>query len=235
MPAILPDIPAAEAAITELTNIYRAGQKLAPVKNQPALHAAASAFADYLARTDSFAHDAGGTSLTDRVKQAGYDYCEVSENLARSLDSRGFETRKLAETSVEGWINSPGHRRNIEAPNVTETGVAIARVPDKHPKYVVVQLFARPRALAFDVQIANSTQQAVTYRFGDKQHEAPASMAITHTLCAPTSLAFERAGSGKRAEPLAARYEVDKGGVFVVERSRDGKPVVRQEKRRTIR
>ncbi len=235
MPTILPDIPTVETAIVEMTNTYRAGHKLSPVGPSPALTAAARAFADFLARTDSFAHDAGGTTLQQRAGNAGYDYCEISENLARSLDSRGFESRKLAESTVEGWINSPGHRRNIEAPNVTETGVAVARVPDKHPKFVVVQLFGRPRSFAFDVQIANTTQSTVIYSFGDQSHELAPSMAATHTTCAPTSVVFKKAGTGAGAVALTARYEATTGAVYVIERGKRGTPQVKVETRRKIK
>lgn len=233
MPTILPDIPQAEAAIIEMTNAYRAKQKLAAVAPSPALEVAARAYAQYLARTDSFAHDADGKTHAERARAAGYDYCEVSENLARSLDSRGFETRALARTTVEGWLNSPGHRRNIEAANVTEVGVAIARVPDKHPKYVAVQMFGRPRALAFDVQVANTTKGSVTYVFGGERHELPASMAATHTACVPTAVVFEKATAQRGVKPAAlrARYEARSGKVFVVGTGRDGRPEVRIEER----
>lgn len=235
MPTILPDIPATETAIIEMTNAYRVEQKLAPVKPSPALKAAAKAFADYLARTDTFAHDAGGTTLSQRVKQAGYDFCLISENLASARDSRGFESRQLARSTVEGWINSPGHRRNIETKGVTETAVAIARVPNQHPKYVTVQLFGRPSAMTFSVQISNSTKWPVTYRFGGRTHQVTPSMAITHTVCQATTLEFSKAGSGLTSHALSARYEATEGAVFVVSSDAKGVPTVRMEKRRKVK
>lgn len=236
MPTILPDLPQAEAAIIEMTNTYRARNKLGTVTRSPELQAAARAYADYLASTNAFAHDADGHSHAERARAAGYDYCEVSENLARSLDSRGFETRALARTTVEGWLNSPGHRHNIEAANVTDIGVAIARVPDKYPKYVAVQMFGRPRSLSFDIQVANTTKGNVTYVFGEHRHELPPSMAATHTVCVPTSLVFESAepGKGVKATTLHARYQAQSGKVFVVAPGRGGKPEVRVEERRQV-
>lgn len=235
MAAELPDIPQVEAAIIEMTNSYRAEQKLAPVAPSPALTAAARAYAAYLARTNTFAHDADGRQLSDRVAQSGYQFCEVSENLARSVDSRGFVARDLARTTVEGWINSPGHRRNIEATAVTETGVAVARVPDQHPKYVAVQLFARPQALSFDVQIANTTKGIVVYSLGGERHNIEPHMAMTHKVCQPTSIAFERAGDGRRFVALTARYEASSGQVFTIAQERDGKPTVSVDARRRIK
>lgn len=235
MAAQLPDIQQVEAAIVEMTNAYRTEQRLAAVTPSPALAAAARAFAEYLARTNAFAHDADGRSHADRVSAAGYEFCEVSENLARSVDSRGFTAKDLARTTVEGWINSPGHRRNIEAPAVTETGVAVARVPDVYPKFVAVQLFARPRALAYDVQIANSTKAVVVYSLAGRQHDLAPHMAATHTLCSPAAVAFERAGKGPRAVTLSARYETEKGQVFVIEPDSSGNPRVVVDKKRSIK
>ncbi|MGD9784918.1 MAG: CAP domain-containing protein [Hyphomicrobiaceae bacterium] len=236
MPTILPDIPQVEQAIIEMTNTYRAGHKLGAVAPSPALTAAAKAFADYLARTDRFAHDADGRSHADRVAAAGYDYCEVSENLARSLDPKGFESRALARITVEGWLNSPGHRHNIEADNVTDIGVAVARVPDAHPKFVVVQLFGRPRTLAFDVQIANSTGGALTYLFGSERHQLPASMAATHTTCAPTRVTFPELADKARgpSDDDPNTYMARSEQVFVVTKARNGRPAVRVEPRRRI-
>ncbi len=235
MAAIAPEIPQVEAAIIEMTNSYRAEQKLAAVSPSPALTAAARAYAAYLARTNSFAHDADGRQLSERVAETGYQFCEVSENLARSVDSRGFAARDLARTTVEGWINSPGHRRNIEAKGATEIGVAVARVPDKDPKYVAVQLFARPQALAFDVQIANTTKGILVYSLGGKRHDVEPHMAMTHKVCEPTSVSFEQVGAGARAVPLSARYEATSGQVFTVAPGQDGKPTVSVDARRRIR
>ena len=111
----LPDLPQTEIAIVEMTNAFRKENKLGEVKPNTALAAAARAFADYLAKTGKFAHEADGREPAARAEQ-GYRYCLVAENLALNLDSRGFETRQLARDAVEGWKDSPGHRANLLAP-----------------------------------------------------------------------------------------------------------------------
>ena len=142
--ATLPDLPQTEMAIVELTNAFRKESRLGEVKPNAALSAAARAFAAYLAKTGKFAHEADGRQPAQRAEAAGYRYCLVAENLAMNLDSRGFETRALASAAVEGWKNSPGHRANMLQRGATEIGVAIARAPDKDPKFISVQLFGRP-------------------------------------------------------------------------------------------
>ena len=88
----------------------------------------AQAFADYMARTDRYGHTADGNQPSDRAKARGYDYCIVLENIAYAFNSEGFTGEKLAGQFVTGWQNSPGHRRNMLDPDVTETGVAVLKL-----------------------------------------------------------------------------------------------------------
>src|ERR1051325_11059326 len=107
--ATLPDLPQTEIAIVEMTNAFRKDNKLGALKPNPALTAAARAFADYLGKSGKFGHEADGRRPAERVVAQGYRYCTVAENLALNLDSLGFETRQLARDAVEGWKGSPGH------------------------------------------------------------------------------------------------------------------------------
>ena len=154
--ATLPDLPQTEIAILEMTNAFRTESKLGAVKPNAALTAAARAFAEYLARTGQFAHEADGRQPAQRAEASGYRYCLISENLAMNLDSRGFEARALAREAVEGWKNSPGHRANMLRPTVTEIGVAVARAPDRDPKFISVQVFGRPVPTAETVAKLNA-------------------------------------------------------------------------------
>src|SRR5262249_33148072 len=100
--ASLPDLPQTEIAIVELTNAFRHESRLGALKPNAALTAAARAFAEYLAKTGKFAHEADGRGPGQRAAASGYRYCQIAENLALNLDSRGFETRPLARAVVEG-------------------------------------------------------------------------------------------------------------------------------------
>ena len=226
MATTTPDIAKTEIAIVEMTNQFRAKNGLAAVTVNPQLVNAARAFAAHLARTETFSHTADGRQPAERVRTAGYQYCQVAENLALNLDSRGFETRDLARQMVEGWINSPGHRKNLLAAHATETGVAVARVPDKDPKFVSVQLFGRPLSLALKFQIANTTRTPVSYALGETTHEVSPGTAITHTACTPSPLTFQSAGSGATAKPLNARYETRDGQVFTLKAGAKGEVAI---------
>jgi len=217
MPAVLPDIPTVEAQIIELTNVYRGRQSLGAVTANSSLTKAARAYAKYLADTGTFSHTADGREAGDRITSAGYQWCLNSENLALHLDSRGFEAHALAEKSVEGWINSPPHRANLVAPEVTEIGVGVARAPDKDPKYISVQLFARPQSLKVKFQISNTTREPVAYSFGGERHEIEPRYSVTHSACSAGVISFDSFGGGLWPKALAMRYEARDGLVYTLE------------------
>lgn len=200
MTALLPDIPAVEIQVVEMTNRARAEQKLAPVKPDAKLSAAARAYAAYLANTNAFSHTADGRQSGDRITASGYRWCQVGENLASAQSSNGFASRDLAAKAVEGWLNSPGHRKNLLARDVTDIGVGTARVPADSPKYVTVQLFARPQSLSYEFQISNATKTTVSYSFGGKTHEVKPTFAITHSSCMPSALEFPSLGKSFEAK-----------------------------------
>ena len=51
-----------------------------------------------------------------RARAAGYCYRALAENIAWGIPS--------SDQVVEGWLNSPGHRRNILTPQLREYGLA---------------------------------------------------------------------------------------------------------------
>jgi hypothetical protein len=193
----LPDLPQAEIAIVEMTNAFRSEHKLGAVKPDGALAAAARTFAAYLAKTSTFAHEADGRPPAARVAAAGYRFCLVAENLALNLDSRGFDSHELAHDVVAGWKTSPGHRANLLQPAMTEIGVAVAQVPNVHPKFVTVQLFGRPERLKIAFKIENHTGLAVGYVLGEEALTLEAHTIVTHETCQPLKLDFAPVGSDK--------------------------------------
>ena len=171
--ATLPDLPQTEIAIVEMTNAFRKESRLGEVKPNAALTAAARAFADTWPRPASSRTRPMAASPPSAPRPQGYRYCLVAENLAMNLDSRGFETRALARDAVEGWKNSPGHRANMLQPTVTEIGVAVARAPDRDPKFISVQLFGRPEALKVQFRIENRAGQGCATRWARRRTRCP--------------------------------------------------------------
>jgi hypothetical protein len=198
---MLPDLPQTEVAIVEMTNAFRKASALQEVKPNPALDAAARAFATYLARAGKFAHDADGRKPEDRAQAQGYRYCLVAENLAWNLNSRGFESGQLAREVVEGWKESPGHRANLLLRGATEIGVAVVRVPDRNPKFLSVQLFGRPESLKVTFSIQNQTGKAVSYTLGTETEVLQPRETVTHTDCDSRPLGVDKADKTPRFNP----------------------------------
>lgn len=219
MPAT-PDIPIVEQHIIELTNEFRAKHNQSPVKLNTLLTKAARRYAEYLARSKNFSHEADGRKPAERVELVGYQYCQVSENLASALDSRGFSSEVLALQTVEGWINSPGHRKNLLAPLVKEIGVAVARARSKYPKYVSVQLFGRPKSEMFTFQISNISPANITYSFGGETHNLKPNFAFSHSSCEPGSIDFLSAKKKNRVSKLKRRIAAQGGKIYTI-RSND--------------
>lgn len=98
------------------------------------LMAAAAAQSAAMAKRGKMDHEVAGI-LPDRVRAAGYDWTTTAENIATSF--RDYES------AMAGWVASPGHRKNLLNPQVTEIGFAAARGADGKPYWT--QIFARPR------------------------------------------------------------------------------------------
>jgi Cysteine-rich secretory protein family len=212
MAVLSPDLLKTEAAIIEMTNVFRAEQKLAPVVQNPVLTAAARAYAKFLAQSNLFSHTADGRQPSDRVKAAGYNYCQTAENLSLNLDSRGFEIRQLARDAVEGWKDSPGHRRNLMAPHVTEIGVGIAKSKTDE-KYLSVQLFGRPASFQYSFTITNDAGVPVSYSYNGEPQTVDPRVVVTHTACNPGEISFDRAWT-QPARNMDVRYPTRDGDRF---------------------
>lgn len=232
MAALTPDYAQVETAVIEMTNAFRRENKLGTVKIDPKLSAAARKYAALLAKTQEFSHTAGGTNAGDRIKAAGYDFCGYGENLAMAADSRGFASRPLASSAVTGWINSPGHRANMLAPNVTEIGIGVALVPYRYPKYVTVQLFGQPSSGAVEFQISNTLKETIKYTFGGKSLKIEPHFAITHSSCTAGPIQFEKDG-GLFGKSVKARYDAADGKVYILKPDdKDGLKVVIEPRRK---
>jgi hypothetical protein len=211
-----PDLPQTEAAIIEMTNAFRAENRLVAVKPNGTLAKAAKAFAEYLAQTGKFAHEADGRRPVQRTQAVGYKHCIVAENLALNQDGRGFETRSLAKQAVEGWKGSPPHRAAMLHPHVTEIGVGIAQAADSAPKFLSVQLFGRPQSLQYSFRIENKAGTPVGYTLNGKLQNVATNMAVEHTECVPNTIAIPSLGRS---------FTASDGTVLLIKKAVDGMTV----------
>lgn len=123
---------------------FRTTQGLATLARNPLLDEAAQTLADVMARKDELSHRADGQRAGDRIEDTGYVLCTNgapwAENIARS--SQFGSTLDVADIMMTGWINSPGHRRNMVGA-FAEVGLAVAETSDRSRVYAA-QVFATP-------------------------------------------------------------------------------------------
>ncbi len=140
-----PDLTIAVSQLFAGTNDLRRENGRDVLRSSMHLTNAAADFANFMADTDRYGHDADGRSPATRASAAGFEYCMIAENIAYQYLSTGFTTEDLVQSFLEGWKNSAGHRANMLETGVTQMGVAIAR-SRKSGKYYGVQLFGRPKS-----------------------------------------------------------------------------------------
>lgn len=197
--------------IVQDANAFRQEEGVRPLAGNAALQSAAADFARFMARTGKYGHTADGREPAERAAAAGYEYCVVAENIAYVYRSKGFDSAEhLAREFVEGWKNSPGHRRNLVDGGVTETGVGVAR--DEKGRYYGVQLFGLPRSAQISFRIENTTRESVRYQLGEQEYALGPRVARTHSICRPARLSVGEFGA---AAAHGARYVVRPGGVDV--------------------
>ncbi|HVW00842.1 MAG TPA: CAP domain-containing protein [Planctomycetaceae bacterium] len=184
-----PDIEAVERLVFQKVNAFRNKQGRHALEFNRQLDQTARDFAQFMARNDKYGHEADGREPWDRAAAHGYAYCVVAENIAYDYSSIGFATVELADSLVEGWENSPPHRRNMLDPDVDDSGVGVA-YSRKSAKYYAVQLFGRPKSKEIRFEVRNESPVPVSYRIDQKTFDVPPETAMTHQVCRPPKLVF---------------------------------------------
>ncbi|TVL91573.1 sigma-70 family RNA polymerase sigma factor [Streptomyces sp. SAJ15] len=106
------------AQVLELVNVERATAGCSPVRRNDLLVTAAQRHSDDMAARDYFDHTSpDGSDPGDRITAAGYRWRTYGENIAAG--------QQTAQSVMDSWMNSPGHRQNILNCDVTEMGVGV--------------------------------------------------------------------------------------------------------------
>lgn len=111
-------IAADDQAVIDATNAERAKAGLPSLAPNAKLMLAAFGHANNMAKQSKLEHTLDGQTAGARVKAAGYDFRMTAENIA-------WNTRTPAAT-VQAWMESAGHKKNILTKEYTEIGVAVA-------------------------------------------------------------------------------------------------------------
>ena len=133
--AVGSDLLRIEKKVVRLTNARRIDRGCRPVRVVSTLNLAAQRHTNRMARAHRLEHQLPGEpGLGRRVTRAGYrGWTMIAENIAA-----GHPT---ARSVVRGWMQSPGHRRNILNCRYRHIGVGFARAANGTPYYT--QVFGR--------------------------------------------------------------------------------------------
>ena len=132
-----PQAGAVEQRLWREVNAWRERQGLAPLTRDAALDRLARQHSRHMAEADFFSHRTpGGAGLVARVQAAGIGYRVVAENLAT-----GRNISRPAQSALAGWRASDGHRRNLQSPRFTRTGIGFWRQGERH---YLTQIYLRP-------------------------------------------------------------------------------------------
>ena len=149
---------ALELKIHTLVNAERVKHGLKPLQKNPQLAIIAGKHSEDMALRNFTGHvNPDGLDPTARAKKAGFKTTikkgnttrvGVGENIYETqsvMEEDGVKTPYLekldivAKKAVEGWMKSPGHRKNILNPDYTMEGTGAAVSEDKKVK--VTQMF----------------------------------------------------------------------------------------------
>jgi uncharacterized protein YkwD len=122
--------------IVGLTNSIRAANGLAALSENRLLTTIAEERAKDMLEKQYFDHISPvGEQASDLAQKIGYKYKIIAENIASGM----FMTNQKI---IDGWMQSPGHRKNILSPEVSEIGVSVMKGRmGGHDAWISVQIF----------------------------------------------------------------------------------------------
>jgi uncharacterized protein YkwD len=179
-----------DAAILCLVNGERQDQNLPPLTQNSELAQAASGMCQRMVTEQFFSHETpDGKNVVDRVEPTGYipdsgDWV-VGENLAW-----GSGALSTPQAILNGWMNSPGHKANILAPDYKDIGLAACQgspSPDLSGGTVYVNDFGAKSGADLTAKLppengtsGNGTAAAATVAGTKTAHKAKAKSKARH-------------------------------------------------------
>lgn len=132
--AVDEQVRAYEMAIHERVNEVRREHDVAPLSFDEEIAAVARAYSRDMAERDYFSHESPeGEGPGDRMEAFLPEHCRrIGENLAKVGRRPGDDREAVVERVVSGWMNSPGHRRNVLRESFDEQGIGVATTEDDH-------------------------------------------------------------------------------------------------------
>ncbi|KAL0211650.1 hypothetical protein RCL1_005276 [Eukaryota sp. TZLM3-RCL] len=118
----------------ELSNEYRKSRKLPPMTWHQVMHDAGMPHSKDMAEGKvPFSHE----GFNERCKKFPFSWSSVAENVAFN-----YNCSDPCKTAVDGWIESPGHRANLEG----NFNLCSISVYESNGNFYFTQLFAKSRS-----------------------------------------------------------------------------------------
>lgn len=127
-----------EDRILHQINEQRHNHGLVPLQLNRELSLVARSHSQQMANRNFYSHiDHQGRNHRDRVEASGLKAYLIGENLMKCI-----RASDPAGLSVQSWMDSPAHRKNILLTEMTETGVGIWQ---RGETYYVTQIYMEPK------------------------------------------------------------------------------------------
>jgi uncharacterized protein YkwD len=125
-----------ESSVIASTNDKRVPRGRRAVWGNACIDRMAESWARHLAQSNTLTHRRLGRVLSECNRSY------VSENLAKYPVRSGMTAAQVARGTVQAWMESPGHRRNLLSFKPRVIGVGVARSANGN-SWIIVQNFAR--------------------------------------------------------------------------------------------
>lgn len=113
-----------EAEFHTATNEHRESQGLTPFSYRDDVAAVCRLHSENMAQQSSLSHTLNGSDMSDRLDDAGISYSSAAENIAYQstdpIDGSQGQLAEIAQSFIDSWLTSSGHRENIESDNDSE-------------------------------------------------------------------------------------------------------------------
>lgn len=127
-----------EDQVLQQINEQRQSHGLSPLQLNRQLSLVARSHSQQMANNNFYGHiDQNGRNHRSRVEASGLKAYLIGENLMKCIRSGD-----PAGLSVQSWMGSPAHRKNILLSEMKETGVGIWR---QGQTYYVTQIYMEPK------------------------------------------------------------------------------------------